>query len=124
MRSLGQKEKKHQNDLSKFKCSTVWRSQKKNIPKAGAPGPCLCTRGRTSTGHGLLVRRLLENTSNDGFLKLSYHDNVDTGALLKSPEPIKEETALIEKPESLDAPFFNCLMPTSHSVLEEAFKRH
>ncbi len=41
--------------------------------------------GELLPGMAYLVRRLLENTSNSGFLKLSHHDNVDVSKLLKAP---------------------------------------
>ncbi|MCY3021975.1 MAG: proline dehydrogenase family protein [Planctomycetota bacterium] len=46
-----------------------------------------CPVGELLPGVAYLVRRLLENTSNSGFLRLSHHDNVDIRALLKAPEP-------------------------------------
>jgi RHH-type proline utilization regulon transcriptional repressor/proline dehydrogenase/delta 1-pyrroline-5-carboxylate dehydrogenase len=42
--------------------------------------------GEMLPGMAYLVRRLLENTSNSGFLKLSHHDNADLGVLLKKPD--------------------------------------
>ncbi len=41
--------------------------------------------GALLPGMAYLVRRLLENTSNSGFLRQSYHEGEDIGALLKSP---------------------------------------
>jgi RHH-type proline utilization regulon transcriptional repressor/proline dehydrogenase/delta 1-pyrroline-5-carboxylate dehydrogenase len=43
--------------------------------------------GEMLPGMAYLVRRLLENTSNSGFLKLSYHDNADINQLLSRPVP-------------------------------------
>jgi len=43
--------------------------------------------GELLPGMAYLVRRLLENTSNSGFLKLSHHDNVDVRKLLVAPQP-------------------------------------
>ncbi|MBL91764.1 MAG: 1-pyrroline-5-carboxylate dehydrogenase [Myxococcales bacterium] len=82
--------------------------ERKTFRKQGHRVRVYAPVGELLPGMAYLVRRLLENTSNDGFLKLSYHDNVDTDALLQSPQPQKEEQPLLEKPESLDAPFFNC----------------
>ena len=93
--------------------------ERKTFRKQGHRVRVYAPVGELLPGMAYLVRRLLENTSNDGFLKLSYHDNVDTGAL-KSPEPIKEETALIENQNHWMPPL-TALMPTSHSVLEERF---
>jgi RHH-type proline utilization regulon transcriptional repressor/proline dehydrogenase/delta 1-pyrroline-5-carboxylate dehydrogenase len=41
--------------------------------------------GELLPGMAYLVRRLLENTSNSGFLRLSYHENADIRALLAKP---------------------------------------
>ncbi|MEO7426032.1 MAG: proline dehydrogenase family protein [Fibrobacteria bacterium] len=43
--------------------------------------------GALLPGMAYLVRRLLENTSNSGFLRQSYHEGEDIGALLASPSP-------------------------------------
>jgi len=50
--------------------------------------------GELLPGMAYLVRRLLENTSNAGFLKLSHHDNVDVKKLLAAPVA---ESADLEK---------------------------
>ncbi|MEI9999602.1 MAG: proline dehydrogenase family protein [Verrucomicrobiota bacterium] len=43
--------------------------------------------GDLLTGMAYLVRRLLENTANSSFLRLSHHDHADVGELLARPEP-------------------------------------
>jgi RHH-type proline utilization regulon transcriptional repressor/proline dehydrogenase/delta 1-pyrroline-5-carboxylate dehydrogenase len=43
--------------------------------------------GELLPGMAYLVRRLLENTSNSGFLRLSYHEARDLRALLARPKP-------------------------------------
>ena len=70
--------------------------------------------GDLITGMAYLVRRLLENTSNSGFLRLSHHDHADIGQLLAKPTeaPVVDEDnegnirALRER--DLHAPFENC----------------
>ena len=57
--------------------------------------------GELLPGMAYLVRRLLENTSNSGFLKLSFHDGKDMDRLLAPPEP-EAETPEERKP------FVNC----------------
>jgi RHH-type transcriptional regulator, proline utilization regulon repressor / proline dehydrogenase / delta 1-pyrroline-5-carboxylate dehydrogenase len=47
--------------------------------------------GDLLTGMAYLVRRLLENTANTSFLRLSHHDHADIGELLAKPEPTNEE---------------------------------
>ncbi len=44
--------------------------------------------GELLPGMAYLVRRLLENTSNSGFLKLSHQDDVDPKVLLAEPAPV------------------------------------
>ena len=43
------------------------------------------TIGELIPGMAYLVRRLLENTSNESFLRSKFADNVSTEVLLKSP---------------------------------------
>jgi RHH-type proline utilization regulon transcriptional repressor/proline dehydrogenase/delta 1-pyrroline-5-carboxylate dehydrogenase len=47
--------------------------------------------GELLPGMAYLVRRLLENTANSGFLKLSYHDHADINELLAAPSPPSDE---------------------------------
>jgi RHH-type proline utilization regulon transcriptional repressor/proline dehydrogenase/delta 1-pyrroline-5-carboxylate dehydrogenase len=65
--------------------------------------------GELLPGMAYLVRRLLENTSNTGFLRLSYQEGADIYALLTQPEPheMKEEPPSI-KTGDLNSPFINC----------------
>lgn len=48
--------------------------------------------GELIPGMGYLVRRLLENTSNEGFLRQGFHENKNPDKLLKKPCFIKEDT--------------------------------
>ena len=67
--------------------------------------------GELLPGMAYLVRRLLENTSNDGFLKLSHHDHADEALLLKRPAPQPEQDDGIRtklKNGDLDSPFDSC----------------
>lgn len=47
--------------------------------------------GEMLPGMAYLVRRLLENTANSGFLRLTHHDGVDVHELLKKPTPATAE---------------------------------
>ena len=47
--------------------------------------------GELLPGMAYLVRRLLENTSNDSFLKQGFADNVSMDILLRSPERVGEQ---------------------------------
>lgn len=46
--------------------------------------------GELIPGMAYLVRRLLENTSNEGFLRRKFAENVSSELLLKEPEPFPE----------------------------------
>jgi RHH-type proline utilization regulon transcriptional repressor/proline dehydrogenase/delta 1-pyrroline-5-carboxylate dehydrogenase len=66
--------------------------------------------GQLLPGMGYLVRRLLENTANEGFLRLSHHESVDIHALMQRPQPQKDFACRLEAippPQSLDEPFRN-----------------
>ena len=62
--------------------------------------------GELLPGIGYLVRRLLENTSNQGFLRLSYHDMVDEKALLSRPSPVASKEAGMEAADEVDLTSF------------------
>ncbi len=91
--------------------------------------------GALLPGMAYLVRRLLENTSNAGFLRQSYHEGEDIAALLAAPNPVPppvpspalppgppaaglphEVTDMV--PGDLASPFRNC--PRSDFTLPEA----
>ncbi|HXW59950.1 MAG TPA: proline dehydrogenase family protein, partial [Myxococcota bacterium] len=55
--------------------------------------------GEMIPGMSYLVRRLLENTSQMGFIKIREHDHMAEEALLKRPE-IEEKSAPAKKPDS------------------------
>jgi RHH-type proline utilization regulon transcriptional repressor/proline dehydrogenase/delta 1-pyrroline-5-carboxylate dehydrogenase len=66
--------------------------------------------GELLPGMGYLVRRLLENTANEGFLRLSHHENVDIHALMERPRPQEDfvyRLMPVPPPTSLDEPFRN-----------------
>jgi len=65
--------------------------------------------GELLPGMAYLVRRLLENTANSGFLRLTYREHRDIDALLSKPVPGGEavETANMVRGD-LDSPFENC----------------
>ncbi len=64
--------------------------------------------GDLLTGMAYLVRRLLENTSNSSFLRLSHHDQADLGELLARPDPAPASSPEIgDGKRDLHAPFEN-----------------
>ncbi len=69
--------------------------------------------GDLLTGMAYLVRRLLENTANSSFLRLTYHDHADIERLMARPEPLPDEgPAVMDRGvrlnTDLSAPFVNC----------------
>jgi RHH-type proline utilization regulon transcriptional repressor/proline dehydrogenase/delta 1-pyrroline-5-carboxylate dehydrogenase len=69
--------------------------------------------GEMLPGMAYLVRRLLENTSNSGFLKISHHDGVDVSQLMAPPRPgvngSAKKVALHKmKIGDVRSPFENC----------------
>ena len=64
--------------------------------------------GNLITGMAYLVRRLLENTANSSFLRLSHHDHADLSELLARPEPEPEATPpAADWRRDFNAPFEN-----------------
>jgi RHH-type proline utilization regulon transcriptional repressor/proline dehydrogenase/delta 1-pyrroline-5-carboxylate dehydrogenase len=65
--------------------------------------------GDLLTGMAYLVRRLLENTANSSFLRMSHHDKADLGELLARPEPAPGDSPTpADWKRDLQAPFENC----------------
>jgi RHH-type proline utilization regulon transcriptional repressor/proline dehydrogenase/delta 1-pyrroline-5-carboxylate dehydrogenase len=68
--------------------------------------------GDLLTGMAYLVRRLLENTANSSFLRLSHHENADIGELMARPEPADAEISPADRRAKLNTdltgPFENC----------------
>lgn len=50
--------------------------------------------GELLPGMSYLVRRLLENTSNEGFLRQGFYENEDVAKLIKSPQKIEGDTGI------------------------------
>ncbi len=78
--------------------------------------------GALIPGMGYLVRRLLENTSNESFLKLSFAEHRSPEELLKRPQPHAvergpAETPLVQ-PSAQPAPF--CNEPETDFAKEES----
>jgi RHH-type proline utilization regulon transcriptional repressor/proline dehydrogenase/delta 1-pyrroline-5-carboxylate dehydrogenase len=51
-----------------------------------------CPVGELLPGMSYLVRRLLENTSNEGFLRAKFSDNVSAAQLLRDPKELVEQS--------------------------------
>jgi RHH-type proline utilization regulon transcriptional repressor/proline dehydrogenase/delta 1-pyrroline-5-carboxylate dehydrogenase len=65
--------------------------------------------GDLITGMAYLVRRLLENTANSSFLRMSHHDKADIGELMARPEPAPaaHDASDTDPIADLRAPFCN-----------------
>src|SRR5262249_6679629 len=81
--------------------------------------------GEMIPGMAYLVRRLLENTSNESWLKAGFMDNADAGALLRTPSPLGEGRGGVAgtpvvpsppKPLDLTAPERHSLSPAPQGV--------
>jgi RHH-type proline utilization regulon transcriptional repressor/proline dehydrogenase/delta 1-pyrroline-5-carboxylate dehydrogenase len=84
--------------------------------------------GQMIPGMAYLVRRLLENTSNESWLKSGFLDNADEGKLLASPHGSSEAAAMAHKPHGThsttgDANTIKTAEPSA-SNLDRAPERH
>ena len=73
--------------------------------------------GDLLTGMAYLVRRLLENTANSSFVRMSHHDRADIGELMTRPESADTGATVMDRRYSarqhklnsdLKSPFENC----------------
>ena len=65
--------------------------------------------GELLPGIAYLIRRLLENTSNEGFLRQGFRDEADLDSLLAKPQATEEATPdTAPSRHGLDAAFENC----------------
>ncbi len=79
--------------------------------------------GELIPGMGYLVRRLLENTSNEGFLRRGFHDHEDADKLLASPRPTSKDSGTEHLTEYAKRPFANVsLIDFSEEPNREAFR--
>lgn len=64
--------------------------------------------GKLIPGMGYLVRRLLENTSNEGFLRQSFYEGQDPKKLLKKPKLVPQDSDSIHINKDYRKTFSNC----------------
>ena len=82
-----------------------------------------CPIGELLPGMAYLVRRLLENTSNSGFLRQSYHEGVSINTMLEPPvlEPESDDRGRLV-PGNIDSPFTNVsLLDFCEQAVRNAF---
>ncbi len=70
--------------------------------------------GEMIPGMAYLVRRLLENTSNESWLKAGFLDNADPGTLLRAPSPASINTSTPAATPT--APDVGAMAPERHSL--------
>jgi RHH-type proline utilization regulon transcriptional repressor/proline dehydrogenase/delta 1-pyrroline-5-carboxylate dehydrogenase len=75
-----------------------------------------CPVGELIPGMAYLVRRLLENTSNESFLRSKFSENMDTKLLLQNPQKIIKATSAMSY---FDSNKFNNLAPVDFAVKSE-----
>ncbi|MBU1163560.1 MAG: proline dehydrogenase family protein [Proteobacteria bacterium] len=104
------------------------------LKKAGLALRLYTPIGKMIPGMAYLVRRLLENTSNESFLRLSFKEGVSREKLLKKPlDLLKQETpspdARMEATEYgnkgpfLNEPLFNWAFSENRKGFEKALKK-
>ena len=104
------------------------------LKKAGLALRIYTPIGKMIPGMAYLVRRLLENTSNESFLRLSFKEGVSREELLKNPlDLLKQETpspdVRMEAPEYgnkgpfLNEPYWNWAFSQNRERFEKALKK-
>jgi len=104
------------------------------LKKAGLALRLYTPIGKMIPGMAYLVRRLLENTSNESFLRLSFKEGVSREKLLENPlDLLKQETpspdVRMEAPEYsdkgpfLNEPYWNWVFSENRERFEKALKK-
>ncbi len=75
--------------------------------------------GELLPGMAYLVRRLLENTSNQSFLRASYHDGLDLTALLGTPQAGPEKD-LVPAVGFTNMPMLDLAVPQNQQAMRKA----
>ena len=89
------------NPPTKCKPSTAWATRSSAHSSPAATGCGVYTPyGAVLPGMAYLVRRLLENTSNDSFLKMSLGERSAIDGLLRDPEEIGAMLAKTRRPKT------------------------
>ncbi|NIS75354.1 MAG: aldehyde dehydrogenase family protein [Deltaproteobacteria bacterium] len=79
--------------------------------------------GELIPGMAYLVRRLLENTSNEGFLRRKFAENVSSELLLKDPEPFPEaegENSVESTGDFKNDPHLDFSLARNRKLIEDA----
>ena len=104
------------------------------LRKAGLPLRLYTPIGEMVQGMAYLVRRLLENTANESFLRRSFSEKIDKDELLRSPlelleehppepEPVREQPGYGDKGPFRNEPPFDWARSEHRLHFEDALKR-
>jgi len=99
---------------------------KRAIVKQGVRVREYTTVGELIPGMAYLVRRLLENTSNESFLKSKFADNISTGELLKNPEENLQKTdphVRVSQDKFFNEPNLDFAIPENREKLRMALEK-
>jgi RHH-type proline utilization regulon transcriptional repressor/proline dehydrogenase/delta 1-pyrroline-5-carboxylate dehydrogenase len=98
---------------------------KRALVKMGYRVRDYCPIGDVLPGMSYLVRRLLENTSNEGFLRTTFHDHVSPRELLRDPATVEQPATRPEtkassgcqnEEDNMDKPTFKNEPPTDFTI--------
>lgn len=80
--------------------------------------------GALIPGMAYLIRRLLENTSNESFLRKSFSESAPVDDLLKAPEPsIQQKSVESFHPEFVNEPLIDFSKLDNRKLMEEALRK-
>ncbi|MGC8658971.1 MAG: L-glutamate gamma-semialdehyde dehydrogenase [Desulfomonilaceae bacterium] len=80
--------------------------------------------GELIPGMAYLIRRLLENTSNESFLRKSFSESVPLDELLRTPAPIiQRESAKTFHPEFVNEPVSDFSKPANRKFVLDSLRR-
>jgi RHH-type proline utilization regulon transcriptional repressor/proline dehydrogenase/delta 1-pyrroline-5-carboxylate dehydrogenase len=82
-----------------------------------------CPVGEVLPGMSYLVRRLLENTSNEGFLRATFNEHVPPAALLRDPAEVPHHNGLkMDQHHFKNEPLTDFKIPENRRLMEEALQ--
>jgi RHH-type proline utilization regulon transcriptional repressor/proline dehydrogenase/delta 1-pyrroline-5-carboxylate dehydrogenase len=82
--------------------------------------------GQLIPGMAYLIRRLLENTSNESFLRHTFHDELEPEKLLANPEEARPKSTPLPQPTAIDPEEDAVMMPFAfepHTDFSRAARR-
>jgi RHH-type proline utilization regulon transcriptional repressor/proline dehydrogenase/delta 1-pyrroline-5-carboxylate dehydrogenase len=80
--------------------------------------------GALIPGMAYLIRRLLENTSNESFLRKSFSESAPVDELLKAPEPSSQQKSVESfRPEFVNEPVIDFSKLENRKLMEDALRK-